>query len=70
MLTAAIWPTSDYSGVPYRLYRNTAAYQRKQEQIFRGPTWNFLGLEAEVPNPGDFRTTNCRRHPDRHETRR
>src|SRR6476620_2264644 len=33
------------------------AYQREQERIFRGPTWNFLGLEAEIPNPGDFRTT-------------
>jgi anthranilate 1,2-dioxygenase large subunit len=57
MLNAGIWPALDYSRVPYRLYHDPEAYQREQEQIFRGPTWNFLGLEAEVPNPGDFRTT-------------
>ena len=57
MLNAAIWPTLDYSRVPYRLYHDPEAYQREQERIFRGPTWNFLGLEAEIPNPGDFRTT-------------
>ena len=57
MLTAAIWPRLDYSRVPYRIYHDPEAYQREQERIFRGPTWNFLGLEAEVPNLGDFRTT-------------
>jgi len=57
MLNAAIWPTLDYSRVPYRLYHDPEAYQREQKRIFRGPTWNFLGLEAEIPNPGDFRTT-------------
>jgi anthranilate 1,2-dioxygenase large subunit len=57
MLNAAIWPTLDYSRVPYRLYHDPEAYQREQERIFRGPTWNFLGLDAEIPSPGDFRTT-------------
>ena len=57
MLNAAIWPTLDYSRVPYRLYHDPEAYQREQERIFRGPIWNFLGLEAEIPNLGDFRTT-------------
>ena len=37
MLNAAIWPTLDYSRVPYRLYRDPEAYQREQERIFRGP---------------------------------
>ena len=57
MLNAAIWPSLDYSRVPYRLYHDPEVYQREQERIFRGPTWNFLGLEAEMSNPGDFRTT-------------
>jgi anthranilate 1,2-dioxygenase large subunit len=57
MLDAAIWPTLDYTRVPYRLYHDPEVYQREQARIFRGPTWNFLGLEAEIPNPGDFRTT-------------
>jgi anthranilate 1,2-dioxygenase large subunit len=57
MLDAGIWPKLDYSRVPYRLYHDPEAYDREQERIFRGPTWNFLGLEAEIPNPGDFRAS-------------
>ncbi len=57
MVTAAIWPALDYSRVPYPLYHDALIYEREQQQIFQGPTWNFLGLEAEIPNPGDFRTT-------------
>jgi anthranilate 1,2-dioxygenase large subunit len=56
MVTAAIWPALDYSRVPYRVYHDADIYEREQRQIFAGPTWNFLGLEAEIPNPGDFRT--------------
>ena len=34
-----------------------ALFEEEQQRIFRGPTWNYLGLEAEVPNPGDFVTS-------------
>ena len=57
MLTAEIWPTLDYSRVPYRLYHDAEAYEREQERIFRGPTWHFLALAAEIPANGDFRAT-------------
>jgi len=57
MATDAIWPTLDYSRVPYRLYHDTSLYREEQERIFKGPTWNYLCLEAEIPNPGDFRAT-------------
>jgi anthranilate 1,2-dioxygenase large subunit len=56
-LTSAIWPALDYSRVPYRLYHDADAYDREQERIFRGPAWHLLGLEAEIPNDGDFRAT-------------
>ena len=55
MLTAAIWPALDYSRVPYRLYHDAEVYAREQEHIFRGPVWSFLGLDCEIPDPGDFR---------------
>jgi anthranilate 1,2-dioxygenase large subunit len=58
MLSAAIWPALDYSRVPYRLYHDCAIYEREQQHIFRGPTWSFLALEAEIPQPGDFRVTH------------
>ena len=31
--------------------------QREVERIFRGPTWNFLCLEAELPKPNTYRTS-------------
>ena len=57
MLTAEIWPALDYSRVPYRLYHDAELYGREQERIFGGPVWSFLGVEAEIPKPGDFRAT-------------
>jgi anthranilate 1,2-dioxygenase large subunit len=52
-----VWPRNDYTRVPYRLYHDPAIYRAEQERIFKGPTWSYLGLEAEIPDPGDFRTT-------------
>src|SRR3984893_3661725 len=57
LLTAEIWPPLDYSRVPYRLYHDADIYRREQERIFRGPVWSFLGLDIEIPNPGDFRAS-------------
>jgi anthranilate 1,2-dioxygenase large subunit len=51
------FPRTDYSRVPYGIYHDSALYEQEMERIFRGPTWLFLGLEAEIPKPGDFRTT-------------
>ena len=51
------WQRDDYSRVPYWLYHDEAVYAEEMERIFRGPVWNYLCLEAELPKPGDFRTT-------------
>ena len=51
------WPRADYSRVPYRLYHDKDIFAAEMEKVFRGDCWLFLGLEAEVKNPGDFRTT-------------
>ncbi|MBM3509280.1 MAG: Rieske 2Fe-2S domain-containing protein [Alphaproteobacteria bacterium] len=51
------FPHGDYSRVPYALYHDRAVYDAEQERIFKGPAWNFLGLEVEIPKPGDFRTS-------------
>ena len=51
------WPRNDYSRVPFNLYHDSEIFEQEMERIFRGPCWSFMGLEAEVPNPGDFRTT-------------
>jgi anthranilate 1,2-dioxygenase large subunit len=51
------WPDNDLSRTPYRVYTDAELYALEQERIFRGPTWNFLALECEIPNPGDYKTT-------------
>ena len=50
------WPTDDFTRTPYRVFTDPAIYQREMERIFRGPVWNYLALEAEVPEPGSFKT--------------
>lgn len=51
------WPAADFSRVPYRVFRDREIYDLEQERLFRGPNWCYLGLEAELPNPGDFKTS-------------
>jgi anthranilate 1,2-dioxygenase large subunit len=51
------WPREDYSRVPFWLYHDRDVYVQEQERIFKGPIWAFLGHEAEIPKPGDFRTS-------------
>jgi anthranilate 1,2-dioxygenase large subunit len=54
---AVDWPRQDYSRVPFWLYHDPAIYALEQERIFKGRTWSLIGHEAEIPNPGDFRTS-------------
>lgn len=51
------WPASDFSRVPYDVFTDPKIYKREMERLFRGPVWNYLGLEIEIPNWGDFQTT-------------
>lgn len=50
------WPAGDFTRIPLAAYHDPDLYDREQELIFRGPTWNYLALDVEFPNPGDFRT--------------
>jgi len=52
------WPADDVVHVPYRVFTDADLYQRELEHIFRGRTWSYVGLEAEVPTEGSFRTTH------------
>jgi anthranilate 1,2-dioxygenase large subunit len=53
----ARFPRADGSRTPYGVFTSQDIYEREQERIFRGPTWSFLGLEAEIKAPGDFKST-------------
>ncbi|HLH88095.1 MAG TPA: aromatic ring-hydroxylating dioxygenase subunit alpha [Xanthobacteraceae bacterium] len=49
-----VWPDDDPTVIPDWVYTDEAIYAREVERIFHGPTWNYVALEAEIPNPGDF----------------
>jgi anthranilate 1,2-dioxygenase large subunit len=49
------FPAEDCSRIPYGMYRDADIYALEQQRVFHGPVWNFLALEAEIPDPGDFR---------------
>ena len=51
------WPVTDGTRVPYEIYTSQDVFDREQERIFRGPLWNYVALEAEIPAPGDFKTS-------------
>lgn len=51
------WQAGDYTRVPYEVFQREDVQAAEQALIFQGPVWNFLGLEAEIPQPGDFKTT-------------
>ena len=50
------WP-DDVANVPYWVYSSPEVYALEQERIFRGPTWNFVALDAELAKPFDWKST-------------
>lgn len=58
-----MWPREDYTRIPFRFYHDADLYREEMERIFRGPTWSYLCLEAEIPARGDFRTTQVGETP-------
>ncbi|MGQ0696870.1 MAG: aromatic ring-hydroxylating dioxygenase subunit alpha [Panacagrimonas sp.] len=51
------WPQTEQMQVPYRVFTDPRIFDREQDRVFRGPHWNFVGLEAEVPESTDFKST-------------
>src|SRR5471032_376536 len=49
------WPAEGLTSVPDWIYTSPEIYEREIERIFHGRTWNFVALEAEIPNPGDYK---------------
>lgn len=44
------------SRVPYSVYANEESHDSEETKIFQGETWNYLCLEAEIPEIGSYRT--------------
>ncbi|MEO5670446.1 MAG: Rieske 2Fe-2S domain-containing protein, partial [Ramlibacter sp.] len=49
------WPEERNSSIPAWIYTDPALFTREMEVFQTGPTWNYIGLECEIPEPGDFK---------------
>jgi anthranilate 1,2-dioxygenase large subunit/terephthalate 1,2-dioxygenase oxygenase component alpha subunit len=52
------WPAEGATRVPYWVYQDEDVYREELERIWRGNTWSYLCLEAELPEPTSFITTH------------
>lgn len=55
-MAARRWP-ADLSEVPYWVFQDEDVYRAEQKNMFHGRMWNYLCLEAELAEPGDFCAT-------------
>ncbi len=53
-----VWPAEGLTRIPDWVYTDKFIYQREVEKIFHGRSWNYVALEDEVRNPGDFIRSN------------
>tara|TARA_R110001606_G_scaffold96467_2_gene213673 strand:- start:1 stop:1260 length:1260 start_codon:yes stop_codon:yes gene_type:complete len=52
--TGVRWPSNKVSTIPYQVYTDKNQYRLEHEKVFKGSTWNYLCLAAELPEPGTF----------------
>jgi salicylate 5-hydroxylase large subunit len=55
--TEPTWEGDGTHRIPFLAYTDKEIYQRELERFFYKAHWCYVGLEAEVPNPGDFKRT-------------
>ncbi len=51
------WPGNGTHRVPYWVYTDPDVYAAELRNVFGGRSWNYVGLEAEIPEPGSFKRT-------------
>ena len=49
------WENEGTSRIPFMSYTSEALHRLELERFFYRKHWCYVGLEAEIPNPGDFR---------------
>ena len=51
------WETPGTSRIPFAVYTDPDRHQKELERFFYQAHWSYVGLDAEIPNPGDFKRT-------------
>ena len=54
---AVTWEGTGTSRIPFGVYTHEALHRKELERFFYRRHWCYVGLEAEIPNPGDFKRT-------------
>lgn len=52
-----IWDQEGTSRIPFSVYTDESTHQLELERLFYKNHWCYVGLEAEIPEPGDFKRT-------------
>ena len=55
--THQVWDQLDTSRIPFWAYTDADIYKRELEKLFYTNHWCYVGLEAEIPEIGDFKRT-------------
>jgi salicylate 5-hydroxylase large subunit len=51
------WETEGTSRIPFKVYTDESLHRKELERFFYRKHWCYVGLEAEIPNAGDFKRT-------------
>ena len=57
------WKSDSLTRIPYSLYNDVEIAGKEKLDIFHGKTWNFLCLESDLQDAGDYRTTHVGETP-------
>lgn len=49
------WPREGVTRIPAWIYSDAEIYRKELDTFFAGNTWNFVGLECEIPDVGSFK---------------
>ncbi len=52
-----VWESEGSSRIPFWAYTDEAIYKKELDRLFYKAHWSYIGLEAEIPNAGDFKRT-------------
>src|SRR3954466_6148205 len=53
--TRGEWGSHGHNRVPAWIYSDPELFRREMESFFYGPTWNYVGLQCEVPQRGSYK---------------